>query len=92
MRGGEGRRWLFVARVELSYRKNKSATQNNIFFTLLDLPTVWYIQMKVCIGIRPLRSVENDKLFTLIQLWPLLRLSHDIMNRGSNDVICHQLS
>ncbi len=50
----------------------------------MDLPTVWYIQMKVCIGIRPLRSVENDKLFALIQLGPLLRLSHDIMNRGSN--------
>lgn len=37
-------------------------------FHYIDLPVVWHIQMKVCISVYLLRSAENVKLLTLVQL------------------------
>lgn len=69
---------------------NLSLQHKNIFSKIYtDLPLVSYIQMKARIGICPLRPLENDKLLAFTQFKAVLRTPSEIINRGSNNVICH---
>ena len=58
--------WLVAGSRGCSSRTGQLNLPHRILFSIhyMDLPIVWYIQMKVFIGIRPLRSAENDRLLS----------------------------
>ncbi len=66
--GSEWRRASYCQRQGRVNRTGKVSLRHKIIFSLhcMDSPTVWYIQVKVFIGIRPLRLVEYNKLFAFV--------------------------